>query len=151
MKIVYVAGPFRAPTAWRIEQNIRRAEELGLEVARLGAMPVIPHTNTRFFQGEGPDDGADQFWLDGTLELLRRSDAVILVAGWESSSGTCAEVAEARRIGIPVFGRKKQLDPDLDGLSKWLNEQAAIRTRDTLPEIECDRTNSCGNFGCGCD
>lgn len=28
MKVIYVAGPFRAPNSWEIEQNIRRAEAL---------------------------------------------------------------------------------------------------------------------------
>ena len=30
MKLVYIAGPFRAPTPWQVEQNVRRAESLAL-------------------------------------------------------------------------------------------------------------------------
>ena len=55
MKVVYVAGPFRGPNAWEIEENIRRAERLALEVWRLGCACLCPHTNTRFFQGAAPD------------------------------------------------------------------------------------------------
>ena len=109
MKIVYVAGPFRAPTTWQVEQNVRRAEEMGLEVARLGAMPLIPHTNTRFFDGELPD----QFWLDGTMALLRACDAVMLVPGWERSSGARAERKDALARKVPVFS-------DLFALRQWL-------------------------------
>jgi hypothetical protein len=48
MKFGYIIGPFRAPTVWQVEQNIRIAEELGFEVAQLGVFPIIPHANTRF-------------------------------------------------------------------------------------------------------
>ena len=62
MKLGYIIGPFRAPTAWEIEQNVRNAERLGLEVAKLGAFPIIPHAITRFFHGLL----SDEFWLEGT-------------------------------------------------------------------------------------
>ncbi len=112
MKVVYVAGPFRGPTAWAIESNIRRAEEVGLEVARLGAMPIIPHSNTRYFHGEGED----QFWLDGTMELLRRCDAIVLCPGWERSSGSRGEKAEAERLGFPAF----EWPVDRELLAAWI-------------------------------
>lgn len=111
VKVVYIAGPFRAETAWGIECNIRRAEELGWWVAFLGAMPLIPHANTRFFHGSMPDE----FWLKGTLELMRRCDAVALVDGWEASSGARVEVEEARRLGIPVFTSIHHLEDWLKG------------------------------------
>lgn len=105
MKVVYVAGPFRGPSAWAIENNIRRAEELALEVWRLGAAALCPHTNTRFFQGAA----SDEVWLQGDLEILRRCDAVIVVPNWQNSSGSVAEVAEAARMGIPVFNNLNDL------------------------------------------
>ena len=97
--VCYVAGRFRAPTAWGIAENVRSAERVGLMVANEGGMPLIPHANTSNFHGTCTDG----FWLDGTMELLRRCDAVVLVPGHEASSGTRAEIAEANRIGIPVF------------------------------------------------
>lgn len=98
MIIVYVAGPFRGPTPWDVAQNVMRAKALGLEVARAGFMPLIPHANTDLFDGQL----TDQFWIDGTLALMRRCDAVVLVEGWERSNGTLGEIAEAKRLGIPV-------------------------------------------------
>ena len=99
MKIAYIAGPYRGPTAWDIEKNVRNAEETGLIAANMGYMPVIPHANTRHFHGQL----TDQFWLDGTMEMLRRCDLVVLCPRWEESSGARAEVAEANRLGIPVY------------------------------------------------
>jgi hypothetical protein len=53
----------------------------------------------RYLSGAAPDE----VWLEGDLELMRRCDAVLLVPGWKQSSGTVAEVTEARRMGLPVF------------------------------------------------
>jgi hypothetical protein len=97
--LIYIAGPYRAPTTWEIDRNIVAARELGAHVARMGAYPVIPHSNTAHFDGLAPDE----LWLDGTLELLRRCDAVALVEGWGRSSGARGEVREADRRGIPIF------------------------------------------------
>ena len=97
--IVYVAGRFRGPTAWDIEKNVRAAEEVALAVAQAGAMPLCPHANTRFFSGQLDDD----FWLTGTLALLARCDAVVLVPGWEASTGARGEVEHAEAHGIPVL------------------------------------------------
>ena len=87
MRCIYIAGPFRASSTWQREQNIRRAEAVALEVWKLGAVPICPHTSCRFFEGEAPI----RVWLAGDLELLRRSDAVLTVEGWEQSEGTLAE------------------------------------------------------------
>ena len=95
--IIYVAGPFRAPNAWEIEQNIREAERVGLEIARAGAIPFIPHTMYRFFQYALPDE----FWLSAGLELLRRCDAIMLLRRWRESSGTRNELAEASLRSMP--------------------------------------------------
>lgn len=115
MKVVFIAGPFRGETAWDIECNVRRAEELALRVARAGAMPLCPHTNTRFFQGQG----SDKFWLEGTKELLRRCDAIIMLEGWENSTGSKGEFEEARKLNMPIF---YDLPAVWHGLVEWIGK-----------------------------
>lgn len=110
MKVIYVAGPYRGPNAWAIEQNIRSAEELALEVWRLGAVALSPHLNTAHFQGVL----SDETWLKGDLELLSRCDAMILTTGWRDSAGTLAEVQHAVAADKPVF-------QTLDELAAWLD------------------------------
>jgi len=114
VKVVYVAGAFRGQTAWDIQRNVRAAEAAGLEVAELGAMPLIPHKNTENFHGLL----TDRFWLEGTLELMRRCDAVYVFSlrDLERSEGTKGEVALARELGIPVFLTTKEI-------SAWLATQ----------------------------
>jgi hypothetical protein len=99
MKILYVAGAFTAPTSWGIEQNVRAAERVGIYVARLGVMPLIPHANTRHFHGEC----TDEFWYAGTLELLKRCDGIIMCEGWSDSKGARAEFEYAKQHGMAVF------------------------------------------------
>jgi hypothetical protein len=99
MKLIYVAGPYRAATGWGIEQNIQRARALGAEVAALGAYPVIPHSNTAHMDGLA----TDELWLRGTLELMRRCDAVIFTPDWRQSSGARDERTDARRLDMPRF------------------------------------------------
>ena len=111
MRVGYVAGPYRGSSAWAVEQNIREAETLALEVWRRGAACICPHTNTRFFQGALPD----QVWLEGDLEMLRRCDFLVLTSRWRESLGAKTEHDEARKIGIPVFH-----EDSLDELSEWL-------------------------------
>lgn len=108
MKIVYVAGPFRAKNSWEMELNIRRAEELALECWKAGFATICPHSNTRFFQGAAPDE----VWLKGDLDILKRCDAIIMTPDWKRSSGARSEHRVARYNKIPVFY-------DLESLVSW--------------------------------
>lgn len=110
MKLIYIAGPFRGPTPWDVECNVRKAEALALAVWRMGAAALCPHTNTRFFDKQADD----KVWLDGTMEMLRRCDALILGENWRKSSGTKGEIREALRLDIPVFSGQI-------GLYVWLS------------------------------
>ncbi len=55
-----------------------------------------------FDQAEGI---SAQYWIEGTLEIMRRCDVVLVVLGkhTEKSEGTQGEIAEAKRLGLPIF------------------------------------------------
>lgn len=112
MKVVYIAGPFRGMHAWAVEQNIRRAEMLALEVWILGAACICPHTNTRFFDGVLQDNT----FLDGDLEIIKRCDALLMTHDWKTSVGATAEHAYAIRQGLNIFY-------DLGSLNRWLRNE----------------------------
>lgn len=100
MKLVYVAGPYRDKRgAWFIQQNIRNAETIALELWRQGFAVICPHKNTAFFDGAGHDS----IWLEGDLVMLRRCDAVVTTPAWMDSTGARREVLEAHMRGIPVY------------------------------------------------
>ena len=100
--LIYIAGPFRASTPWEIEQNVRRAEEHGLWVAKLGGIPLVPHTMYRFYQNSLPD----AFWLEAGLALLRSCNAVAVACSKTrafDSKGTVGEIADAKMRNVRVF------------------------------------------------
>lgn len=103
MKLIYIAGPYRGKTREAVELNIATARRVALLIAQAGHMPVIPHANTAGFEHLDPDI-PDQFWLDGTLALMLKCDAVVLCPGWDKSSGTLAEIRKAVEHDIGVYG-----------------------------------------------
>jgi nucleoside 2-deoxyribosyltransferase len=125
MKVIYIAGKYRGPTPWAVEQNIRAAEEVAARVIQAGMMPLCPHKNTAHMEGLADD----QFFLAGTLELMRRCDAVLLVPNWRDSAGARAEAAEAERMGLPVFGdfptpRIDAVNAAMEQLDRWHIDQS---------------------------
>lgn len=103
MKLVYVAGPYRSETREGVAQNVAAARHVGQLCVRKGWFPVLPTINTAHFDHDFPGLADDQYWLDGTLELMRRCDAVVLVDGWQYSSGAQGEIEEARKLGLKVY------------------------------------------------
>ena len=106
LKVVYLAGPYRAPTEFGVHQNIQAAERVALEVWRLGAVCICPHKNTAYLGGTLPDE----VWLKGDLELIRRSDAVLMMEAWASSGGASDERWYAGDIDKPVLYSLAELE-----------------------------------------
>ena len=107
-KVVYVAGPFRADSAWKIEQNIRRAEDASLELWLAGYAVLCPHANSRHFHGEFPDEVV----LAGDITLLLRCDIIYMLCGWEESSGSRNELKAAQAAGLLVMYQQYQQGGD---------------------------------------
>ena len=99
--LVYVAGPYSATTLEGVEENCRRARDVGVELAKCGPTvgPIIPHQLGRGIEVIGDYE----YWCELTLELMRRCDVVYAMQGWENSKGARREVAEANKLGIPVI------------------------------------------------
>jgi hypothetical protein len=104
IKIIYVAGAFRARSQWEVVQNVRRAEEVSLKLWKFGYSVICPHTMTQNFSGEC----SDKLWLDGCLELLKRCDAIYLLEYWTESKGSLAEYKLARELGLVILGDKSR-------------------------------------------
>lgn len=112
---IYIIGPFRAPTELERRQNIARAEEAALAVARAGAYYRCPHLHSCHFDGQLDD----AYWLGLGMDLLGECDAAFLVqdrAGWTTgsqrtyllpgeaaSTGSIAEVEFCKRRGLEVL------------------------------------------------
>lgn len=116
MRVVYVAGPYAARTLLGRIRNILRAWRVAAWVWHQGGVGICPHSMTALMDRAAPR----RAFLEGDLELLRRaSDAVLVLPGWERSSGTQGEIREAERVGLPLF----YWPDDLCRLEEWLREE----------------------------
>ena len=110
MNLVYIAGPYRGD----VVGNTSRALAVARDVFVLGGFAIVSHV----LSTSNGDVRDAAFWLAGTVEVMRRCDAVVVCPGWEQSQGTRAEIDEAVRLGIPVF-----FWPDVKAFSEWLSTQ----------------------------
>jgi len=102
MYLVYIAGPYRADTFWEIEQNIQKAKLYAARVIKDyngEYYPVIPHSNTGHFGGLKDE----KYFLEGTMEQLKRCDAIVLIPGWDKSKGSIAEFKYALDNDMPIL------------------------------------------------
>lgn len=147
MKLIYIAGPYRPYTCadgtWvGTSMNIRNAEVTAVnlvnELGHLGLFPVVPHLNTRGFEGQVKKN-SDQYFLDGTMAMLERCDAVLLTIpnADEVSSGTKAEVHRAYQLGIQVYR-------SFDALRRAAQQNQIVRL--PIPQILPDRTGLQGMY-----
>lgn len=116
--LVYVAGPFRVPNPL---DNTRIAVAVGNQIRdNLGVVDVVPHLS---LLEDMMYPRPPEYWLEVTLDRMRRCDAVYRF-NRKYSAGSDAEVAEAERMGIPVFY-------DIGPLRTWVKEwkeQHALQT-----------------------
>ena len=127
--LVYIAGPFSATTPWDTHLNVLAAEKISAQLNSrcYNAMAICPHTNSE--HQVGIQDS--KYWLDCTLELMRRCDAVLVINDdpekLAKSVGSQGEIKEATHLGIPVFYK-------LDDIIIWLDIKEDIELIDNIME-----------------
>lgn len=120
--LAYVAGPYRDRRGtYYVDQNIWAARQLAAGLWARGFAVICPHMNTAHFDGLADD----QAFLDGTLEMLRRCDLVVITSTWHISAGTRAEIREALRLGIPVYHWPDLSNPLTEGHFNFPDESEA--------------------------
>ena len=100
MKVIYVAGPYRADGNEGMLANIVMARAYARILWKRGYAAICPHTNTAFM--DGPDIPPDKF-IEGDLEIIERCDAMFMLPGWEKSEGANKEYALAVNLGMPIY------------------------------------------------
>ena len=104
MKVAYIAGPYRSDTISGVVENIRKAEKVAIKYWKKGYAVICPHKNTALLDGVCDDN----VWLKGDIEILKRCDVIVMMEGWETSSGALAELVFAKTNGIEyIYDRDK--------------------------------------------
>jgi hypothetical protein len=96
--LIYVAGPYSAKSPEQIEDNVRRAIDLGEELLKFGVVPFIPHL-THFWDKYSSKTHDE--WLTIDLVVLEKCDGLIRLPG--NSVGADIEVEFCRQKEIPFF------------------------------------------------
>lgn len=108
MRVIYVAGPYRASGMNGVLDNIMLARSFARQLWLKGWAVICPHANT--FMMDGPDLPSMAF-LDGDMEMVSRCDAVFMLPGWEYSEGAIMEENTARVHGLAVYHNMQEV-PD---------------------------------------
>ncbi len=99
MKVIYIAGCYRASTEYEVDENIQHAKRAMAKLLREGWVVICAHTMTAHLGGIISDDDL----VDRCLELVRRSDTIYLLKGWEDSVGSNAEFKLAQDLGLSIL------------------------------------------------
>ena len=112
MKRVYVAGAYSSNNVLGVFDNIREGMRWSTKVLLAGYAPFCPWVDFHFQLMLREDDRrlTVQDYYEYSLAWLRVCDVLFVTPGWETSGGTKAEIAEARRLGIPVVFAMDEID-----------------------------------------
>ena len=100
-KLIYTAGPYTSHEGqFGVWKNIHKASLVAHEIMKYGYAVICPHLNTQYLDGLeiSPRDLVAQ-----DLEMIRRSDGIVLIEGWQHSHGARTEIDFCNQQKIPVY------------------------------------------------
>ena len=109
MRLLYISGPYRAPTLRGVIDNIRKAEAVAIELWKMGYAVICPHLNTRLFpEGAGELENDQEIdYIEGDLTILDRfipgEDGIVMLPGWNSSEGAKLELKKAFENRLKLY------------------------------------------------
>ncbi len=95
-KTIYLAGPYRS--RWGLPGralNIFRAWLWARRYWKAGYTVICPHLNSAFMGGAIPEEE----FIERDCALIRATEVILLLPGWEKSKGAQQELAFAKRMG----------------------------------------------------
>lgn len=102
MKKVYVAGAISSDKLENGISNLRRGILMGAKLLRLGFAPYVPHLDYQFNLVQDDPIPVETYYKYD-LTWLESCDCVLVLPNSEKSKGVQAEIAHAKRKGIPIF------------------------------------------------
>jgi len=103
-KRVYVAGPYSGDNVLTVLDNISQARRAAALVFRAGWAPFCPHHDADYSAHMTKAEHAAMdvdYYKQLSMAYVEVADVVLLLPGWENSSGCLAEKARAEELGIP--------------------------------------------------
>lgn len=106
-KKVYVAGKLNDNAVGYIK-NVHKMIKTARMLRNAGYAVYVPCNDVLEGFVDGNFDYAEYF--DNSQPWLKSSDAMYLVPGWETSSGTRKEMSTADSYGIPIFDNLEKMN-----------------------------------------
>jgi len=97
-RIVYIIGPYSAPTEEAVEVNIEIARVAAERFWQNGIVTVCPHLNTAHMDGIA----SYETFVEGLCLLLKRCDLGFVLPEWHTSAGSLREMEVATQAFIPL-------------------------------------------------
>jgi len=113
MKKVYVAGKLNADAVGYLF-NCHKMLETAELLREAGYSVFVPCLDLIMGIKFGWENYEEYF--NNSQPWLQAADAVFLVPGWETSTGTAKEIATAQSCGIPVFDRLDEMWSHFEGV-----------------------------------
>jgi len=120
---IYVAGPYTAPTLEKMEENVKRAIDAGIEIWRKGHFPLIPHL-LHWVDLRAEELGVPMGWNDYMLwdaPWLDHCDALLLLA---ESKGALIELERASEEGMIIYRSADEI-PAVKRVNTWADVHLA--------------------------
>lgn len=106
MSMYYICSRYRGNKE-EISEHIAYAKALTREILLFGHCAIAPHLYiTDCLDDSDPEER--KTGLEAALEILGKCDAVVVGQKFGISEGMAAEIAEAKKLGIPVFYRDSE-------------------------------------------
>lgn len=102
--LVYVAGPYSAPTPAEVQANVDRAIDAGNRLMDAGLRVRVPHLS--HYQHARKARPYEE-WMAIDFAEVRECDVLLRMPG--ESSGAMREVDYALSLGMPVFWSEERL------------------------------------------
>jgi len=145
--VIYIAGPYSAPTEIGILDNIRKACEARDRLIENGWAVVCPHANTANMDNTNPG-----IYYRMDLALLARCNAIYMLKGWEHSVGATMErefagwlQRQGKPMAILLERSWRSVEPTPEQYREWCAmEELDRQTTEELGMLDETVTNEHG-------
>jgi hypothetical protein len=117
-EVIYIAGPVTCggkADEETICANVDIADSYYHRLVALGFAPICPHTMGNYrnrLQYPVPHDDDHNMWMDICLSILARCDSMLLLPGWETSTGSIIEEDYARTHNLRIYRSIEEIEED---------------------------------------